>query len=132
MTPKEAIEELKKVDTIDMPARLCEAHYMAIKALEQESCGDVISREAVLSLPRNRTYQLTGLCKNESIDVDLIEALPSVTPQEPKTDVLDKIKTEIAEYKDDKIIHDERNEMIDIVLDIIDKYKAESEVLGSD
>lgn len=37
MTPKEAIEELKKVDTIDMPARLCEAHYMAIKALEQES-----------------------------------------------------------------------------------------------
>ena len=36
MTNKEAIEELKKVDTLDMPARLCEAHYMAIKALEQE------------------------------------------------------------------------------------------------
>ena len=36
MTNKEAIEELKKVDTIDMPARLCEAHYMAIKVLEQE------------------------------------------------------------------------------------------------
>lgn len=34
MTNKEAIEELKKVDTLDMPARLCEAHYMAIKALE--------------------------------------------------------------------------------------------------
>ena len=41
--------------------------------------------------------------------------------------VLDKIRAEIAEYKDDKIIHAERNEMIDIVLDIIDKYKAESE-----
>lgn len=40
---------------------------------------------------------------------------------------LDKIRAEIAEYKDDKIIHAERNEMIDIVLDIIDKYKAESE-----
>ena len=40
---------------------------------------------------------------------------------------LDKIRAEIAEYKDDKVIHDERNEMIDIVLDIIDKYKAESE-----
>ena len=36
MTNKEAIEELKKVDTLDMPARLCEAHYMSIKALEQE------------------------------------------------------------------------------------------------
>jgi len=44
--------------------------------------------------------------------------------QEP---ILDKIRAEIAEYKDDKIIHAERNEMIDIVLDIIDKYKAESE-----
>ena len=38
MTNKEALEELKKVDTLDMPARLCEAHYMAIKALEQEPC----------------------------------------------------------------------------------------------
>ena len=35
MTNKEAIEELKNVDTLDMPARLCEAHYMSIKALEQ-------------------------------------------------------------------------------------------------
>lgn len=41
--------------------------------------------------------------------------------------MLDKIRVEIAEYKDDKIIHAERNEMIDIVLDIIDKYRAEKE-----
>ena len=41
------------------------------------------------------------------------------------TAVLNKMRSEIAEYKDDKVIHDERNEMIDIVLDIIDKYKAE-------
>ena len=40
---------------------------------------------------------------------------------------IDKIRTEISEYKDDKIIHAERNEMIDIVLDVIDKYKAESD-----
>ena len=39
-----------------------------------------------------------------------------------KSDVLDKIRAEITEYKDNKIIHLERNEMIDIVLDIIDKY----------
>ena len=77
MTNKEAIEELKKVSTIDMPIRLCEAYYMSLKALEQES----------------------------------------------KIDVLDKIRAEIAEYKDDKVIHDERNGMIDIVLEIIDKYR---------
>lgn len=35
---------------------------------------------------------------------------------------LDDIKAEIAEYKDDKVIHAERNEMIDIMLEIIDKH----------
>ena len=40
---------------------------------------------------------------------------------------IEDIKAEIAEYKDDKIIHAEVNEMIDIVLEIIDKYRAESE-----
>lgn len=36
--------------------------------------------------------------------------------------VIEDIKSEIAEYKDDKIIHAERNEMIDIVLAIIDRH----------
>ena len=86
MTNKEAIEELKKVDTLDMPARLCEAHYMAIKALEQE----------------------------------------------PKTDVLDKIRAEI-----EKPLHDERcfdtadakaqYIALNWCIEIIDKYRAESE-----
>lgn len=44
-----------------------------------------------------------------------------------KVDVLDKIRAEITEYKDDQIIHAERNEMIDIVLEIIDKYREGSE-----
>jgi len=35
---------------------------------------------------------------------------------------IDAIRAEIADYKDDKVIHEERNEMIDIVLEIIDKY----------
>ena len=38
------------------------------------------------------------------------------------TNIIEQIRAEIAEYKDDKIIHAERNEMIDIVLEIIDKY----------
>ena len=37
-------------------------------------------------------------------------------------DVLEQIRAEIASYKDDKVIHEERNEMIDIVLEIIDRY----------
>ncbi len=39
--------------------------------------------------------------------------------------VLDKIKSEITEYKDDKIIHSVQNEMIDIVLEIIDEHIKE-------
>lgn len=39
--------------------------------------------------------------------------------------VLEKIRAEITEYKDDQIVHAERNEMIDIVLGIIDKYRNE-------
>ena len=38
-----------------------------------------------------------------------------------KCDIED-IKAEISEYKDDKVIHAERNEMIDIMLDIINKH----------
>ena len=39
--------------------------------------------------------------------------------------VLDEIRAEIVDYKDDLIIHQERNEMIDRVLGIIDKYRNE-------
>lgn len=35
---------------------------------------------------------------------------------------IEDIKAEIAEYKDDKIIHLERNEMVDHVLEIIDRH----------
>lgn len=37
-------------------------------------------------------------------------------------EVIEDIKAEIAEYKDDKVIHAESNEMIDIVLEIIDRH----------
>ena len=36
--------------------------------------------------------------------------------------VIEDIKADILSYKDDKIIHAERNEMIDIVLGIIDRH----------
>ena len=36
-----------------------------------------------------------------------------------------KIREEIASYKDDKLIHAERNEIVDIVLEIIDRHLKE-------
>ena len=54
MTREEAIEELKKVDTLDMPARLCKAYWMAINSLEideryeleyERCCNDCILYE---------------------------------------------------------------------------------------
>ena len=41
--------------------------------------------------------------------------------------VLDKLRAEITEYKDDQIIHADRNEMIDIILEIIDRCRERSE-----
>lgn len=57
---------------------------------------------------------------------DIHRAIISIRRSTP-FEMLDKIRVEISEYKDDKIIHAERNEMIDIVLGIIDKYREESE-----
>ena len=61
--PKEEIEECLK---------------MAIKALEQEPCEDAISRQAVLELIADYDLSMGQVVKG-------IHALPSVTPQEPKT-----------------------------------------------
>ena len=54
-------------------------------------------------------------------------ALDLASENDDLIEKLDNIRAEILEYKDDKIIHAERNEMIDIMVEIIDKYKAESE-----
>ena len=58
--------------------------------------------------------------------------LPSVNPQEPKTDVLDKIRAEIEQletYYDNDYFSGNRDAMFKCndVLEIIDKYKTESE-----
>lgn len=61
LTTAEAIAELQKVDTLDMPARLCEAHYMAIEALKERARWiPVISGE----LPEDMTYVLTTIQTN--------------------------------------------------------------------
>ena len=39
---------------------------------------------------------------------------------------IEQIRKEISEWKDDKVIHAERNEMVDIALEIIDKYMGDT------
>lgn len=51
---------------------------MAIKVLEREPSGDLISRQAVLELIADYDLSMGQVVKG-------IHALPSVTPQEPKT-----------------------------------------------
>lgn len=60
---------------------------------------------------------------NIIIQPQIIDAIAEAVVKKMNEPVLNKIRSEIAEYKDDKVIHYERNEMIDIVLAIIDKYR---------
>ena len=56
---------------------------MAIHALQQEPCGDAISRQAVLNM-QYRIDDSATLSTRDVVNVDDIENLPSVNPQEPK------------------------------------------------
>ena len=127
---------------------LCRDTANLLEALEQEPCEDAISRQAVLdnAYAYGNGLEPEGYCVN----VEDIQALPPVTPQQKKAinmelkldkriieeavqeavndikqnfipkDVLDKIKAEIKAMSGDI-------ETIADVLAIIDKYKAESE-----
>lgn len=122
-------------------------------AEEIEPCNDYISRQAVLKAIKNlypgipfvdingarlkwlRKYKPYFECEK------VVEQLPPITPQ-PKTDVLDKIRAEIEtkyghcdiceyfeDYDYDENDISEYRPIGDIadILQIIDKYKAESE-----
>ena len=51
---------------------------------------------------------------------DLVNNAPTVCD-------IEQIRKEISEWKDDKVIHAERNEMVDLALEIIDKHMGDSE-----
>ena len=98
---------------------------MVIKSLEQEPCEDCISRQAVINGIDNyiEKVQSTG-AKDDFISFEelVVKALPSIYP---KTDVLDKIRAEMVELPTISI---NANDVYKAqVLQIIDKYKAESE-----
>ena len=88
MTREEAVRELEflascsYVDEFEPTEE--EALKMAIKALKQEPCSDAISRQAVLDM-QYRIDDSATLSTRDVVNVDDIEDLPSVNPQEPKT-----------------------------------------------
>ena len=74
---------------------------------------------------RKLNYELSTYIRETGINEMPYEYATKAIDDAPTVDVLDNLRAEIAEYKDDQIIHAERNDMIDIVLEIIDKYKGE-------
>jgi len=89
MTNKEAIEKLKGIltEATEYENSVCyvteedrEPLEMAIKALEQESCEDAISRQAVLEYIEGSWAELGHSSENELVCQDIKE-MPSVTPQ---------------------------------------------------
>ena len=85
---------------------------------------DCISRKALIEYANNLKDGI-GITAND------IVRLPSIQPK-PKTDVLDKIRTEIEfiptiEWKDDGTTYILASYFKKQVLEIIDKYKAEKE-----
>lgn len=130
MTGEEAINILSRPKTIkSTPNDILEAHDMAIKALERESC-DCISREGAKQFLYER---LDIINDDELYDIfsriidDMYNELPFVEREPKQEPILDKIR---AEIKDLTYYWCEINPktVIDDVLEILDKYKIESGV----
>ena len=89
MTRKEAIEELKKIDTLSLPngylGKMDEALEISIESLQTDTCKDCISRTAVLA-------GLANIAKNKAKSdaqkammgrsMLFVECLPSVQPEQ--------------------------------------------------
>ena len=103
-----------------------EAVTVISKWLERQPCDDCISRQAVLALPTSKTRTLSGEIVEEEVNIELIKALPSVTPKEKTViETLEKMKEEIKQIR-------LRNGYIDVqgltiikVLEIIDRHLSE-------
>lgn len=90
MTRKEAAERIKAIlkECTEGEDAVCyvtsydaDALEMAIKALEQEPCEDVVSRKAVLDKAWDVPYEGRYI---QVVDVGDIEELPPVTPSHKK------------------------------------------------
>ena len=108
---------LESIETLMAEGEIYDIDY----SLEQESCEDCISREAVLDMVEDMTDQF-GV-GHRVVTEGMISLLPPVTPK-PKTDVLDKIRAEIDSAKMPKNRMSFFRDGIDTALEIIDKYKV--------
>lgn len=139
MTKEEAVKEIEKAfepafanyiitaltegaTVSDIQHRWGQAYEAGVKdGLEQELCEDVVSRTEVLNLVRFNAFHVKSQIK-------AIENMPSVTPQEP---TLDKIREEIVKkhlsVMEKNDFESGRTYGYEEILEIIDKYKAESE-----
>ena len=137
MTKQEAIDLIKSDGIYSQEV---------MDALEQEQSGDLINREELLKaidtwdkfgcdadtkLVRYQDHYIPYIHYDDVIKC--IKGMPSVNPQEPNTDVLDKIRAEIDRIQisgqinaDTSFIRNGEH-VKQMALNIIDKYKAESE-----
>ena len=144
MTNEEASFILANIDRRVCDDELNDALDVAIKALEQQPCEDCISRKQAL---KETKALVRGNYDSEYI-VETLKMLPPVTPMAEQKAVLDKITAEIWEeaewaysdfddYKEavleaepDELPDDEFRFGLHRAVEIINKYKAESENKG--
>lgn len=124
----EVCEECKFYPNCDHMTQddLTESTIKDLEVLEQEPCEDAISRQAVLAIAGDSCLDLDSYEDTKEF-CDEIKELPSVNP---KTDKFDRIRAEI-EQNAYPIVHGVNNHEKGMtlygILQIIDKYKTESE-----
>ena len=133
---KRNYENLGKSDAEEFEKDFSEIIELADKALEQQPCEDCISRKALLEEIENgikagnyeEGYEEYPHINDMDDIIECIKYADSVQPK-PKTDVLDKIRAEIEALEEGITSYQNDRPWIfkDEVLQIIDKYKAESE-----
>ncbi len=120
--------------TNDEANRIIDSFDMVTSGIKQEPCEDCISRRAVIGIinfENNWLYDTQSHNANTVIAFSglksKVKALPSVNPQEQES-VIDKIRAEIEQITDTMgVSYNQYVSKID-VLQIINKYKPESEV----
>lgn len=97
---------------------------MEIKALEQQPSE---YKQLIIDKPKDEDMlKLLRTFQNQKVLVAEHDCLPSVTPQAEQKAILDKIRAEIEKHRQ-KTQSIDPYDLVGDCLDIIDKYKAESE-----
>ena len=128
MTREDVIELLKKDKRERGNSFIGDALDIVIKMLEQEPCTlDDARKDFVFDVYNILDFLPTNNEANQIIDV--FDRVTSGLEQEPKTDVLDKIRAEIEQTEINGYIRDVEcfRAGINVALNIINKYKVVGE-----